>query len=745
MKTKMFFPFLFFSFLSPIIFAQDYLLKGKVVDEQDNEPLIGVNLIIDQLKVGSSTNSNGEFEFKNIPKGIYSLKVSFIGHKTIVRTISVPIKEDLIIALKEGSVDLQEVVVTGNPLFSDLKNISQSILTIANLELQIKRSSNVAQMLNYQPGISMRSNGMAAARPVIRGFSNNRILVLENGLRMGDLSNTSDDHGVSSDGSAPEKIEILRGPASLLYGSNAIGGVINIITEAIPNYILNGIDGDINFSGSSANKDLSGGGDLHFGINRFAFHSNYFNRSNKDYRDGNGNIVSNSDQLSQGFQFGMSFIPSFGLAGFSYANFNNNYGIPINPNDEEAEPIAINMKKNEFRFLVESSELNSFIKSFNLKAGYQDYAQEEIVRRTGESGTSFGLKSFSADLSFKHETIGNVFQGVFGFWGLKQKYTAEGLEALTPNADYFSFAAYFFEQAKFSNFNFQFGARLEQNQVKIPASIISGKPFPAEDKNYSTFSGSVGLVYNFTEEISLFSNIANAFRSPTIEELSSYAIHEATVSFDIGNRSLQKENNLGFDLGLRIHRPNHLVEVSAYYNSINNFIYAKPTSLFYNPNTAGNPFNDSTGLRVLQYSQNDAALYGFEAKAQYEFNRSLLTTVVFDYVRGQLKYGGENLPRIPPMRFSIEQRYTTDEYWFGVVLKLVSDQNKTSQKEDPTKGYGLVDLYTGTKFLTGEFIHMLNLRIDNLFDQSYKEHLSAIKDFAFMPGRNIQINYKFLF
>ncbi|MEW6702469.1 MAG: TonB-dependent receptor, partial [Bacteroidota bacterium] len=633
MKTKMFFPFIFFSFLSSFIFAQNYQLKGKVVDEQDNEPLIGVNLVIEQLKVGASTNANGEFEFKNIPEGVYSLKTSFIGHKTIVKTISVPIKDDLIITLEEGSVNLQEVVVTGNPLFSDLKNISQSTLTIANLELQIKRSSNIAQILNYQPGISMRSNGTATARPVIRGFSDNRILILENGLRMGDLSNTSDDHGVSSDGSAPEKIEILRGPASLLYGSNAIGGVINIITEAIPNFIPDGIHGDINFNGGSANKNLSGSGDIHFGIDKFAFHSNYFNRSSKDYRDGNGSIVSNSDQLSQGFQLGMSFIPSFGIAGISFTNFNNNYGIPINPKEIDAEPVAINMKKNEFRFLAESSELNTFIKSFNLKAGYQDYAQKEIVRRTGESGTSFGLKSFSADLSFKHETIGSMFQGVFGFWGLKQRYTVEGLEALTPSADYFSFAAYFFEQTKFSNFNFQFGARVEQNQVKIPASIISGKAFPAEDKNYSTFSGSVGLVYNITEELSLFSNVANAFRSPTIEELSSYAIHEALVSFDIGNRSLQKENNLGLDLGFRIHKPNHLIEITAYYNSINNFIYAKPTSLFYNPNSAENPFNDSTGLRVRQYSQNDALIYGMEAKAQYEFNRFLLSTVVFDYVR----------------------------------------------------------------------------------------------------------------
>ncbi len=745
MKLFQFFIVVFYIF-SSVIYSQN-IVAGKVIDGKDNEPLLGVNIIIEELKVGTTTGLDGTFEFQNVKEGKYTIKFSYVGHNTILKKIEVPSKENLLIRMNEGSINLHEVMITGNPLSIDPKEISQSTMSIASIDLDIKRSSTIAEILNFQPGISIRSNGTATSRPVIRGFSNNRILILENGLRMGDLSNTSDDHSVSFDGSSAEKIEVLRGPASLLYGSNAIGGVINIITEAIPNHVTNKPTGTINLNSSSVNNEFSGNADLLYGLDAFGVHANYFNRKNSDYKDGNGNRTANSDQFSRGYQLGMSYIPSFGIAGLSYADYLNGYGIPLNTSVNSGKgPIKIEMKKKELKFLIESQKLESFVSSFSLKSGYQDYRQQEIARYTGETGTAFGLKSYSADISFKHKPLFSNEQGVFGLWGILQKYTVSGDEAFTPSADYKSLAAYFFEQIKFDRLNIQFGTRYEFNNIKIPDALISKTFFPAYNRNYNSLSGSLGVVYNITDEISIYSNLAGAYRSPTIEELSSYAIHEATATFDIGNKNLNNERNYGLDFGLRVNKPDHRIEVNGYYNDINNYIFRKPTNLFYNPNVSDVPFNyNNSGLQVYRYSQSNATIYGAEFKAQYEFTIAMSTTVIFDYVRGRQKDTGENLPQLPPLRFSIEQRYLTDYYWFGMQWKLAAAQNLTAAYEVPTKGYGLVDVYAGVKLLTGGFIHMFNLKITNLANQPYKEHLSAIKNFAYMPGRNIQVSYKFLF
>jgi iron complex outermembrane recepter protein len=737
---------LLLGFLVTVAHAQNKI-SGKVTDEKDGAPLFGVNVLIEELKIGTSTNPDGSFDFNNVKTGNYSVRFSYAGHKTIIKNISTSEGDNLSIQMQEGSIDLHEVIITGNPLLSDPKNISQSILTISNRDLDIKRSSTIAEILNFQPGISVRSNGTATSRPVIRGFGNNRILILENGLRMGDLSNTSDDHGVSTDGSSAEKIEVLRGPASLLYGTNAMGGVINILTEGIPTYVLNNLDGSVNLSGSTINNEFTGNADVHYGINDFAFHANYFNRTNKDYKDGFGNKVVNSDQFSRGYQFGTSFIPSFGLAGISYSDFYNSYGIPFNTTEESEEgPIKIEMKKKELRFLLESQKLNSFINSFSLKGGYQKYEHQEISRNSGEVGTAFGLKSYSADLSFRHQPIFSNLSGAFGLWGSVQNYTVSGEEAFTPNADYKSFAAYFFEQLNMDAFTVQFGARYELNSVEIPDAVISETEFPGENKNYNSFSGSIGLVYNISDEFSIYTNLANAFRAPTIEELSSYAVHEATATFDIGERNLINEKNYGVDLGFRVRNANSQIEMSGYYNDIKNYIFRKPTEFFFSEDDSEYPFNtDDIGLPVYKYSQSDAIIYGMELKAQHDFTNNLSTTIIFDYVRGYQKDTDENLPQLPPLRFSIEERYSTDDYWAGLQWKLASEQNKTAEYEAPTKGYGLIDVYCGVRLMTGNFIHTFDVKVTNLFDQPYKDHLSSIKNFAYLPGRNIQLNYRFLF
>lgn len=738
--------------LSTSVCAQNKI-SGKVLDKKDGTPLLGVNILIDELKIGTASSLDGTFEFNNIKNGTYTIRFSYIGHKTIVKKITLPGDDNIKVELEEGTVNLNDVVVTGNPFGTDTKDIAQSTLSISNLDLLIRSSSNISNTLNFQPGISVRSNGIATSRPVIRGFSNNRILILENGLRMGDLSNTSDDHGISNDGSTSERLEVLRGPASLLYGSNALGGVINIITEAIPRYIPDQLDGDLNVSMSTVNKEFSGSGDLHYGINDFAFHANYFRRKTANYIGGNGFDVENSDQFSTGYQFGFSFIPSFGLGGLSYSSFNTKYGIPIkteeeffNPeNYESPDPVDIEMNKKEIRFLVESSRINSFINSFSLKAGYQDYDHKEILKKSGEIETEFGLKTFSADLSFTHSPLFENIKGVFGIYLLTQNYTIEGEEAFTPNADYFGIAGYFVEQYKLGRFNLQFGARIEKNVIKIPESELSGEIFSSEEKDYTSLSASFGIVYNLTDEISLFSNFANAFRSPTIEELSSYSIHGATGTFDIGDRNLVNEKNIGFDFGFRLRKYHHLVELSGYYNRMKDFIFRAPTDLYYNPESSASFNNSGEGVPVYRYRQSEAELFGFELKAQYEITRQISITAIMDYVKGNQISNSTSLPQMPPFRFSIEPRYADDDYWFGLNWKLVADQNNVAPFEDPTKGYGLVDLYVGTKILSGKSYHIVNLRAENLLNQEYRDHLSTIKSFALMPGRNVKLSYKFLF
>jgi iron complex outermembrane receptor protein len=361
------------------------------------------------------------------------------------------------------------------------------------------------------------------------------------------------------------------------------------------------------------------------------------------------------------------------------------------------------------------------------------------------------MKTTSADLSFIHKPFIDNSNGIFGLYGLFQKYDVNGDEALTPNADYLSLAAYFVEKFNFDPIGISFGARYEINNVKFPTATLTDSVFDGGENKFNTLSISLGVVYNINESTSIFTNIANAFRSPTIEELSSYAIHEALFSFDIGNRFLKKENSTGIDIGLRSQGQNYYLQLTGYFNKVNNLIYRQPLALFYSEdidpitdNAIG--FNSSgEGFRVHKYNQADADVYGFEAKFSYEIVNGFTSTVVSDYVRAKNNTTNENLPLIPPFRFSIDLRYATSKYWFGSTWNLAAAQKDVAPNEEVTAGYGLVGIYAGVKLLTGEFAHIIDLKVTNLLDQAYKDNLSAIKDFAYMPGRNIILNYKFIF
>ena len=745
---KYFFVFVIYLIFSVSFSQQNFVLRGLIIDSHNQEPLIGVNVFLKEAKIFVESDENGVFQFPNIHHGNYTLVASLTGHKETTARITVPQKGKLVIQMHEQVINLNESIVTGNPFSLDLKELSQSTISLSQLDLQIRRSATLAQSLDFQPGVAMRSNGTAAARPVIRGFSNNMILILEDGLRMGDLSSASDDHGISDDGSEPEKIEIIRGPASLLYGSNAIGGVVNVITDAIPSTIPQQLNGHFLTEGSSVNNQYLTNLHLNYGVNLFSFHGNFYKRKATDYKIPAGGRTLNSFFETLGGQTGVSFHPDWGITGISFSSFNNKYGLPAPPGSTALT--YIDMHKTQIKYIADIKIDNSFLSELDLKSSYQNYHHNEIDKYSGMIGTSFNLESANIDVSTKHIPIFFFLNGIIGFSSSYQKYKILGSEAITPNTQSITAAGYIFEQIKFDKLNLSFGVRTEINSMDISQAVLTDSLFKSQKKYFSTLSGSFGAVYSLSEQQSIFFNLAKAFRSPGADELASYGIHEAANSFDIGNRNLSIENSLGFDLGVRSISEDCSAEITGYVNSVSNFISRTPMPLFYSDETGnGNTmiigFNDTTGFRVKQYQNDDAIFYGFESKVSLKVEDNLATTLIADYVRAMNSKTKESLPQIPPFRFSFEARYTVDQFWFGSTLKMAASQKNISQNETPTAGYFLADIYGGIKLFSGRFAHIISLKIENAFNREYKDHLSAVKEFTFMPGRNISLSYKFLF
>ena len=646
--------------------------------------------------------------------------------------------------MTETAIHLNDVVITGNPFLIEDKTIAKPLVSLSRLDLDLVRNNSLGEMLNYQTGVSMVSNGVAVSRPVIRGFGSSRILILEDGLRMGDLSGSSSDHSVSEDGSNPDKIEIVRGPSALLYSGSSPGGVINIITDLIPSTIPDKLMGSLSMGGNYVSDQKVGNAELFYGEGRMSYEAGAFYRKGNDYRAPSSERIMNSSLETKGFRAGLSFQPMWGIAGHGINKMKSVYGIPFNKvTDDEEGPVYLDMNKTDYRVATQIDSVSSLLPQISFKGGFQDYSHKEISRLTQQTGSRFTLKSVTGDLFIKHKLFGNAenINGGLGVWGINQKYTVRGDEALTPDADNTAIAIYLFEQIALTPFNLEGALRFEQNKVSMPPAILTDSLFPGTNKSFTSVSAALGISYNLTDELSLMANLTNTNRAPGVEELSSYAVHAALASFDVGNRNLTLERDYAIDGGIRFTGEKFYLEINSYYNMIDNYIFRNPTGLFYN----SEGFNSELGVPVYQYIQSKVEIYGAELKSILDITEGLSVTLSSDFVRGKYRSSDQNLPLIPPFRFSIEPKYIKHEYWAGLTFRASAEQNKVALNETPTKGYGIIDVFGGVKLLTGSLIHQFDLKIENLLNKDYREHLSVLKSFAPMPGRNFLVTYKLLF
>ena len=706
----------------------DETLRGEVVSSSTGEPIPGATIIIRELDRGTAADTDGTFSIRNLQPGDYILVVRAVGFAELSFQVSIPSDEDLLIELQPDIIRADDVIVTASPLG---RSIQYQPAQAMNREvLQQKAAPSLGEILDGSPGVSSRSFGSAPSRPVIRGMDGDRVLVLQNGERMGDLSGTAVDHAVSLDPLSMDRVEVIRGPASLLYGSSAIGGVVNLFSNDMPREWDTGSSGSLATHVATVNDMGAGLARYQYGGDQFAVSGRFIYRDGGDLRTPEGRLPDTAiNNLSYGT--GLAYRSGRFETGLSLSGMDYTYGLPEEIDDPN-EKVEIRMNRMNLQS-VSTLQMDRFFELVELRIQYSDYQHDEFEMEFEPDGTvdedleiSFDQQTISSSLLLRHRPAG-PFEGAIGLSFNYSQLDVGGDEALTPNAESYFIAGYIYEEIRLNRFlSMKTGARVEFKEMFVKTNELFPDADQFEDRSDLILSGAVGLNFNPNRNWESGLQLARAFRTPGVEELYSNAPHLAAGSFDVGDPTLGNEISLGTDFFIRYSNRSIRTELSLFANRINNFVNFSPTGETHQP----------SGLPIFEYGATDALLYGFEFQTDIAFSEQLRAGIGFDYVRGQERAGEQNdLPFIPPFRTHLSMMYDTGTWWAGPRLRIANSQERVAPNEDPTDGYLLVGMDAGYRFGHGV---SFALRVDNLLNESYRDHLSRVEDRNNpMPARNI--------
>ncbi|MBI2795419.1 MAG: TonB-dependent receptor [Gemmatimonadetes bacterium] len=717
-------------------------VSGTVHDEA-GRPLANVQIVVGGINRTTSTNDEGKFVLVGLPAGRHHIDALLLGFSRADASVDVlAAGPDLVldITMKRATVRLSGVQVTATPLGADPLQISQSTVELSGAELQRQLGATVAQTLASEPGLSMRYNGPAANTPVIRGLSGERVLVLQDGDRAADLSSSSPDHGLSIDPNAAQRIEVVRGPASLLYGTNALGGVVNVITNDIPTAVPQHVEG----FGSLQSESATPGEALSFGITTpvgadWAVSMRGGMRNTQDQAIGGGGTLANTFFRNWNGVLSAGYASDNLHAGVAIKHYDFNYGLPAPAGDPESGA-QIRGSRQELRFRGDAGLGGGWLAYVRLDGTLQWYAHDE-VENTGDVGTSFRLNTQTVNVTAK--TRAGRWEGALGLQGLFRQYTSSGAEALTPPVTTTAVGVFAYQKTRLTGGNepvmLELGARFDLVNV---ASSTAPAPFGAgQATSVGSASGSIGVSWPLADGVSLGVSLARAFRAPSVEELFSNNVHAAAGSYDIGNRTLQPEVNQGIDAVLRVQRGGIDAQLAAYASAIDNFVvpnFTGDTLLGTAPDTFSVPIN--------RFRQARAGMWGVEGRVESEVRRHLYAVVMADLVRGEFEAGGGFLPFLPPPRAGAGLRWDDGRWMAGGDVRYGHRQWRVTGGNDvATDAFTVVNLQGSYTFTGRGLVQAVALRIDNASDVLYKDSASRVKAFSFNPGRNVSVSYRVLF
>ena len=725
--------------------AQDGVpLSGRLLNSLNATPLSGATVQIDELRRQTISAADGTFAFDNVPPGTYHLSVlaqGFSTRRTEVRAAADAAPIELQV---DFDLHFEEVVSVSGDARSQFDTF-QPTSVLAGQELSKQLEMSLGATLESQPGVAARSFGPAPARPVIRGLDGDRVLILQDGQRLGDLSSQSGDHGVPINPAAAQKIEVVRGPATLLYGANAIGGLVNVITDEIPTKPQMGASGNLTFDLGSAATEGGAAGDVHVGNGTFALHMGGGGRGSGDVGTPEGDVV-NSQSRSGFGNVGLSWTGANAYFGGSYGYDDMKYGIPV----IEDGQVELTPRRHSFSLRAGAQGLEGAFDSYRATLAIRRYKHDEL--EGGEVSTAFANNTAEVEVMGSHRMVGHL-KGSVGGWVLNRAFDTVGAEALSPPVDQQGFATFIYEEMTWPHVTFQFGGRVDHTSYSP-----GGEP----NRSFTSGSGSIGLLVRPSaadDRLTIAISAARAARNPALEELFYFGPHPGNFAFEVGNPDLDAEHALGFDLSLRWRSRRVTGEITYFRNDVNDYLFRTPlTEEEFNarlsefaarfPSRDIDPSGegeDVEGFPIVEYVAADSVLQGVEAHSDVQVTQEIAVELGFDYVRGTLKADDEPLPRIPPMRFRGGLRYQHNAFQAGGDVSIVATQERVFSTETPTDGYQLGRVYASYSFGQGAVAHTITARLENVTNELYRNHLSLIKDLVPEMGRNFRLLYNVKF
>jgi iron complex outermembrane receptor protein len=756
MNYRKFYPAVFLSLLllspagSLAQTASGGTLRGTVTLAEGGTPIHNAIVTLVQLKRSVETNETGAYEFTDVPPGVYTILVHMEGFPDQTGSVRIA----------GGAAETQdfqmrltglreEVTVTATGTEQSIFESFQAVTTLDPIRINEEAHPSLGEVLDKEPGVTKRSFGPGTARPVIRGFDGDRVLVVQDGVRTGSLGSQSGDHGEPIDVLSLERLEVVRGPATLLYGSNAIGGVVNAVTGH--DYAHEGWRGHFTGIGGTTNAQGGASGGLEYGTNRWMFWGNGSFQRTGDYDTPEGRVPNSETRSSYG-QAGFGWYADKGFFSGSYSLDDRRYGVPFAAQfeggeeeeentvaafsggfftprnlEEEEEQVDLKMRRHDVQFNGGFRNLNAFVDSFRLTLDYSDYQHRELEGE--EVGTIFNNHQFVYRGVFGQRKTGRL-SGTFGFSGFHRDYETIGAESLAPPVTQNSLAVFGLQTLDFERVSFQFGGRVENNRYH---------PEGLQDRSFTGFSGAAGVRFVLWRGGAFVANYTHSYRAPALEELYNFGPHIGNLTFEIGNPNLTRERNDGIDFSLRHQSERFRAEANFFYYNIKDFVFLAPLD-----EDEDGEIDTEDGLRVARYSQGDSRYVGGEVNLNFGLREDLWLELGFDTVNARLD-DGTPLPRIPPARGRVALDWRRGGLSVRPELLMAKDKREVFPTETRTAGYAVFNVIGSYTIARAHYAHIFTVNAFNLGDTLYRNHLSFIKELAPEIGRGVRVSYSLRF